>query len=80
MKSIGNKRFLNKGVRGGKLKEDKLNTKYQMNYFKNSKLFGTITKNLFNFGLYQSGAYILNNNWLRILNNKHRPVVRNYFY
>lgn len=58
MKSRENKRFLNRGVRGGELKEDKLNTKYQMNYeyFKNSNIFGTITKHflilVFNRGVF----------------------------
>lgn len=42
MKSRENKIFLDKGVRGGEIKEEKLNTKYQMNYFKN--IFETITK------------------------------------
>lgn len=44
MKRRENKRFLDRGIRGRELKEDKLNTKYQINYSKNSHIFGTITK------------------------------------
>lgn len=44
MKSRENNRFPDRGVKGGELKEDKLNTNYQINYFKNFNSFGTITK------------------------------------
>lgn len=53
MKSRENKWFLNRGVRGGELKEDKLNTKYQMNYLKNYNIFWTITIHL-SFSFWES--------------------------